>query len=167
MPPAGSQEPVESTSITFDQLESRPGFFATKAATSGRPARVTFLPEPERRARRYTLISVDDHLVEPPHLFQGRMPAKWADAAPRVELDDDGMEYWSYDGKRHYKVGLNAVVGRPQDELSFEPARFDEMRRGAWDIDARVADMDLNGVYASLNSLPRWQVSPASATSSQ
>ena len=25
------------------------------------------------------------------------------------------------------------------------------MRRGAWDIDARVADMDLNGVYASLN----------------
>ena len=25
------------------------------------------------------------------------------------------------------------------------------MRRGAWDIDARVHDMDLNGVYASLN----------------
>jgi hypothetical protein len=25
------------------------------------------------------------------------------------------------------------------------------MRRGAWDIHARVSDMDLNGVYASLN----------------
>ena len=37
------------------------------------------------------------------------------------------MEYWAYDGERHYKVGLNAVVGRPQDELSFEPTRFDEM----------------------------------------
>ena len=61
------------------------------------------------------------------------------------------MEYWSYDGERHYKVGLNAVVGRPIEELSFEPSRFDEMRRGAWDIDARVHDMDLNGVYASLN----------------
>jgi predicted TIM-barrel fold metal-dependent hydrolase len=61
------------------------------------------------------------------------------------------MEYWAYDGERHYKVGLNAVVGRPREELSFEPTRFDEMRRGAWDIDARVHDMDLNGVYASLN----------------
>jgi predicted TIM-barrel fold metal-dependent hydrolase len=29
--------------------------------------------------------------------------------------------------------------------------RFDEMRRGAWDIEARVADMDLNGIFASLN----------------
>jgi predicted TIM-barrel fold metal-dependent hydrolase len=151
MPADGIQPPASSTSITFDQLESRPGFFTTKAATSGRPSRVTFLPEPERRARWCTLISVDDHLVEPPHLFQGRMPAKWAEAAPHVELDESGMEYWSYDGKRHYKVGLNAVVGRPQDELSFEPTRFDEMRRGAWDIDARVADMDLNGIYASLN----------------
>ena len=31
-------------------------------------------------------------------------------------------------------------------EYGFEPTRFDEMRRGAWDIDARVADMDINGV---------------------
>ena len=41
--------------------------------------------------------------------------------------------------------------GGPSTEYGFEPARFDEMRRGAWDIHARVADMDLNGVYASLN----------------
>jgi hypothetical protein len=32
-----------------------------------------------------------------------------------------------------------------------EPARFDEMRRGCWDIKARVADMDLAGIWASLN----------------
>lgn len=133
-------------SINFDDLESRPGFF-----TGSKPARVTFLPDPPRRARRYTLISVDDHLVEPPHMFEGRLPARLQDAAPRVMVDDTGMEYWAYDGQRHYKVGLNAVVGRPQEELSFEPTRFDEMRRGAWDIDARVHDMDLNGVYASLN----------------
>src|SRR5471032_1295186 len=104
MPAEGTEPPATSTSITFDQLESRPGFFTTKAATSGRPSAVTFLPEPERRARWCTLISVDDHLVEPPHLFQGRMPAKWVAAAPCVEFDDEGMEYWSYDGKRHYKV---------------------------------------------------------------
>jgi predicted TIM-barrel fold metal-dependent hydrolase len=132
--------------IGFDDLERRPGFFVTS-----KPERVTFLPEPERRARWCTLISVDDHLVEPPHLFESRLPARLQPYAPRVEVDDEGMEYWSYDGQRHYKVGLNAVVGRPREELSFEPTRFDEMRRGAWDIDARVHDMDLNGVYASLN----------------
>ena len=139
-------------SIEFDDLEKRPGFFVTS-----KPEQVTFLPDPERRSRRFTLISVDDHLVEPPHLFEGRMPARYVDLAPRVELDEDGMEYWAYDGERHYKVGLNAVVGRPMEERSFEPSRFDEMRKGAWDIDARVHDMDLNGVYASLNfpsSLP-------------
>jgi predicted TIM-barrel fold metal-dependent hydrolase len=139
-------------SINFDDLERRPGFFSTS-----KPEHATFLPEPERRPRRFTLISVDDHLVEPPHLFEGRMPARFADLAPHVELDDAGMEYWAYDGERHYKVGLNAVVGRPMEERSFEPSRFDEMRRGAWDITARVHDMDLNGVYASLNfpsSLP-------------
>ena len=132
--------------IGFDDLERRPGFFVTT-----KPDQVTFLPEPERRDRWCTLISVDDHLVEPPHLFEGRVANRYVPLAPRVEIDDAGMEYWWYDGNRHYKVGLNAVVGRPREELSFEPTRFDEMRRGAWDIDARVHDMDLNGVYASLN----------------
>jgi predicted TIM-barrel fold metal-dependent hydrolase len=47
-------------------------------------------------------------------------------------------------------VGFNAVVGRPVTEYSFEPTRFDEMRRGAWDISARIADMDVNGIYASV-----------------
>jgi len=132
--------------ISFDDLEKRQGFFATT-----KPERPTFLPEPDRRQRWFTLISVDDHLVEPPHMFEGRVPKQFADRAPRVELDDASMEYWSYDGQRHYKVGLNAVVGRPVEERSFEPSRFDEMRRGAFDIHARVHDMDLNGVYASLN----------------
>ncbi len=132
--------------LSFDDLESRAGFFATT-----KPATPTFLPDPERRHRYMTLISVDDHLVEPADLFEGRVPARFADTAPRVEIDDDGMEFWAYDGRRDYKVGLNAVVGRPVEERTFEPSRFDEMRRGAYDIHARVHDMDLNGVYASLN----------------
>jgi predicted TIM-barrel fold metal-dependent hydrolase len=47
-------------------------------------------------------------------------------------------------------VGFNAVAGRPRDEHTFEPARFDHMRRGAWDAKFRLADMDLNGVWASV-----------------
>ena len=140
------------TSIDFDDLESRAGFFATRAAREGRPQQVTFLPEPERRPRRCTLISVDDHLVEPPHLFEGRVPADVRRARARsVEVDDEGMEYWLYDGNAPLQGRAQRGRRSPDGELSFEPTRFDEMRRGAWDIDARVHDMDLNGVYASLN----------------
>ena len=48
-------------------------------AKTGADKTVTFLPEPERAARRYTVISVDDHIVEPPDTFEGRGPAKFAD----------------------------------------------------------------------------------------
>ena len=37
---------------------------------------------PERRPRFHTLVSADDHLVEPPHLFEGRLPKKFADREP-------------------------------------------------------------------------------------
>jgi predicted TIM-barrel fold metal-dependent hydrolase len=117
---------------------------------SDRPRTVTFLPEPEPVKRLYTLISVDDHVVEPRHVFEGRMPAKFADRAPHIVEEDNG-EVWYYDGTRRADIGLNAVVGRPIAEASFEPKRFDEMRRGAWDIAERVKDMDVNGVYASVN----------------
>jgi predicted TIM-barrel fold metal-dependent hydrolase len=116
---------------------------------AGRPRTVTFLPEPERRPRPYLLISVDDHVVEPAHLFEGRVPAAYVDRAPRIIEEPDGRQQWHFDGTQP-NVGLNAVVGRPVLEASFEPSRFDEMRKGAWDIDARVHDMDLNGIYASV-----------------
>jgi predicted TIM-barrel fold metal-dependent hydrolase len=108
------------------------------------------LPDPERRQRRYTIISVDDHLIEPPDLFDGRMPAKLASVAPRVIEGEGGAQLWQFDGKQYPNVGLNAVVGRPPEEWSMEPARFDEMRKGCWDIHARIADMDLAGIWASL-----------------
>jgi predicted TIM-barrel fold metal-dependent hydrolase len=96
------------------------------------------------------IVSVDDHLIEPPGLFEGRLPSGLAARAPRVVEGDDGSELWEFDGKRYPNIGLNAVVGRPRDEWSMEPARFDEMRRGCWDIDARLHDMDIAGIWASL-----------------
>jgi predicted TIM-barrel fold metal-dependent hydrolase len=150
-----------SGGITLDQLEQLPNFTARR----GERGPATFLPEPERRARHFTIISVDDHLIEPAHLFEGRMPAALADRAPHVVEDADGTQRWHYEGRVWKNIGLSAVVGRPLEECSFDPTRFDEMRRGAWDIHARIADMDLAGVYASVNfpSLagfagPRFQV---------
>ena len=48
-------------------------------------------------------------------------------------------------------AGQNAVAGRRHGPVSSEPFRFDQMRPGCWDIDARIRDMDINGVWASLN----------------
>src|SRR5262249_49852573 len=71
--------------------------------------------------------------------------------APHVVDGPDGGQVWLYEDVVIPNIGLNAVVGRPVEEFTFEPTRFEHMRRGAWDPRARLADMDINGVYGSLN----------------
>ena len=110
-----------------------------------------FLPEPEPREVRYTVISVDDHLVEPPDMFEGRLPAAFQDRAPQVVETTSGNEVWEFEGQRFTQVGMNAMAGRRPETMRLEPSRFDEMRPGCYDIDARIRDMDINGVWASLN----------------
>ena len=112
---------------------------------------VTFLPDPEPREVIVPIISVDDHLIEPPWTFEGRLPAKLASKAPKIIELEGGAQAWDFDGKQVANVGFNAVAGRPSSEYTKEPTRFDEMRRGAWDIKDRIKDMDINGIYASLN----------------
>jgi predicted TIM-barrel fold metal-dependent hydrolase len=109
------------------------------------------LDDPEPRAIRYTLISVDDHLVEPPGMFEGRLPTPLQDQAPKVVETEEGHEVWVFDGRVFFQVGLNAVVGRKREDWKVEPTRFDEMRPGCYDIHERIRDMDINGVWASVN----------------
>lgn len=97
-----------------------------------------------------TIVSVDDHLVEPPDMFEGRLPHRFADRAPRVIERPDGREMWLFEGVEIPNFGLNAVSGRPQEEYGIEPTRFDEIRAGCWDVDRRVEDMNAGGVLASL-----------------
>lgn len=109
------------------------------------------LPDPEPREVRYTIISVDDHLVEPPGMFEGRLARRLQADAPKVVRAEDGNEAWAFEGQVYSQIGLNAIAGRRKDTWNREPARFSDMRPGCWDIDARIADMDINGVWASLN----------------
>ena len=111
----------------------------------------TLLPDPEPRPVRLTIVSVDDHLVEPPHMFEGRLPARLQERAPRVVEDDAGNQSWRFEGERYELPCLGAVAGRPREEWTLEPTRFDQVRPGCYDIEARVRDMDLNGVWASVN----------------
>ncbi len=96
------------------------------------------------------LVSVDDHVVEPPDLFEGHIPERWRDLAPRMVTRDDGADVWQYDGKEIVNIGLNAVAGRPPEEYGMEPTSMHEMRPGCYDIHERVRDMDANGVVGSM-----------------
>jgi predicted TIM-barrel fold metal-dependent hydrolase len=101
------------------------------------------------------LVSVDDHVVEPPDVFEGRVPKKYEDLAPKLIVKDDGTEAWEYLGNLSQSVGLNAVVGRPPEDYGLEPAAFSDMRPGCYDVNERVRDMNANGVLGSL-CFPSW-----------
>jgi predicted TIM-barrel fold metal-dependent hydrolase len=103
------------------------------------------------RAADMILVSVDDHLVEPPDLFEGRVPAKYADLAPKVVQDESGAHVWHFNGQVIPNIGLNAVAGRPREEYGIEPTAFDEMRPGCYDVHERVKDMNAGGVLAAMN----------------
>ena len=100
------------------------------------------------RMEDLVIVSVDDHIVEPPDMFRQHLPGDVEQ--PRVQELPDGTEAWVWDGQVQVNIGLNAVVGRPKDEWGMEPARFEHLRKAAYDVDARVEDMNANGVLASL-----------------
>src|SRR4029077_6718798 len=126
----------------------------TVPSRTGPPARPPddlFLPEPAPRPVKYTVISVDDHVVEPAHTFEGRLPTALQDRAPRIVETRKGHQVWEFEGQRYTQVGMNAVAGRRPETVKLEPLRFHQMRPGCFDVDARLRDMDINGVWASVN----------------
>jgi predicted TIM-barrel fold metal-dependent hydrolase len=103
------------------------------------------------------LVSVDDHVIEPPNVWTDRLPAKYRDEAPHMVETKVGPA-WQYDGKRVPTSGLSVTAGKKKEEFSPDPVTFDEMRPGVYDPVARVADMDRAGILASLcfPSFPRF-----------
>ena len=85
-------------------------------------------------------------------MFLEHLPASYLDREdiPRVVRTEAGDDVWIYDGRQFPNIGLNAVAGRPRDEYGIDPTSYDEMRRGCWDVDARIDDMNANGVLASM-----------------
>src|SRR5687767_12721947 len=92
------------------------------------------------------LVSVDDHIIEPPDVFARQLPSKWADDAPTLVQRPDGTIVWRYQGTQVATLALNAVVGRNPDELGYEPTSYSEIRTGCYDVRERVRDMNAAGV---------------------
>jgi hypothetical protein len=96
------------------------------------------------------LVSVDDHVVEPPDMFGRHLPAKWKDRAPRMVKNDSGDDVWVFEDRKLPNIGLNAVAGRPPEEYGWEPTSLGQMRPGCYDVRARIDDMNANGLLASM-----------------
>ena len=95
------------------------------------------------------LISVDDHIVEPPTMFEQHLTPEWKERAPKV-VKKHGADMWVFEGQPIPNIGLNAVVGRRPEEYGVEPTAYDQMRPGCYDVKERVRDMNANGVLASM-----------------
>jgi predicted TIM-barrel fold metal-dependent hydrolase len=124
------------------------------------------------------IVSVDDHVVEPAHVWERWLPAKLHDKAPRVErrgigtmrhvgggtyeqsFDPDGpqADCWVYEDLVYIHKRHVAAVGFDRDDMTMSPMTYDEMRPGCYEPKARVDDMELNWVEASLSfpSFPRF-----------
>jgi len=57
------------------------------------------------------LVSVDNHVIEPPGMFRRWLPEKFEDEASPVTTMDDGSEAWEFAGQRILTFGLDAVAG--------------------------------------------------------
>ena len=116
------------------------------------------------------IVSVDDHVVEPAHVWERWLPAKHRDAGPRIErrgigsmrhvgggtyeqtFDPDGpqADCWIFEDLVYIHKRHVAAVGFDRDDMSMSPITYEEMRAGCYEPVARLADMSVNHVEASL-----------------
>jgi predicted TIM-barrel fold metal-dependent hydrolase len=126
------------------------------------------------------IISVDDHVMEPPGVWQDRLPERFKANGPRqvrrkiaemtfvggvfsyreANEGEDGTwcDWWLYDDLQYPLTRLMAAAGYPRDEVTVSPITMDDMRKGCWDPKARLADMDVNHTEVSLSfpTFPRF-----------
>jgi predicted TIM-barrel fold metal-dependent hydrolase len=96
------------------------------------------------------IISVDDHVSEPPDMFDRHLSPADLATAPKFKVSAKGTNYWEYQGIKLPSIGLGSVVGRPFEEYGMEPTSLEQLREGCYNSNARVDDMNVNGIAASL-----------------
>jgi predicted TIM-barrel fold metal-dependent hydrolase len=97
------------------------------------------------------VVSVDDHVVEHPLVWAERLAKKHLERGPKIVETPEGHQVWSFEDKIVPNIGLNAVAGKDPKEFGFDPVRFDGMLPGCYEVEARIADMELDGVHVQMN----------------
>lgn len=95
------------------------------------------------------IFSANCHLIEPPHLFEGRLARKWADRAPRLVDDATGGQEWRFEDVAKPVARICAISGVPKAQWSLGSTRHEFMRPGCYDPVERLKDMDVDGVMVA------------------
>ena len=114
------------------------------------------------------IISVDDHVIEPPDLFQRRLPARFRERGPKVVrlpwqpgggFRAQGMapapsgpetDFWQVEDIHIAVAKVEVAAGLPPEQVRHEPISFDEMRPGCYQVKERLRDMDRAKIERSL-----------------
>ncbi len=98
-----------------------------------------------------TIISADSHVTEPAGTYVDRIDHKYKDSAPHLVRDEKlGDVFMVKDFPRPVTIGLAAAAGLDAEKLRIFGAKFEDMHRGGWDPNARLADQDRDGVSAEV-----------------
>jgi predicted TIM-barrel fold metal-dependent hydrolase len=99
----------------------------------------------------FPIISADSHITEAHDTYRAYIDPKWRDKAPRIEYVDQIGDAFLIEGfTRPVALGLVAAAGKPAEELRISGVRFEELHKGGWDPDARMADQARDGVDAEV-----------------
>jgi predicted TIM-barrel fold metal-dependent hydrolase len=97
------------------------------------------------------IISADSHITEPPGTYVDRIDHAFRHRAPRMVHDATRGDVFVIEGlEKPIPMGLIAGAGKSAEELTMFGARFEDMHRGGWDPEARLADQDRDGVSAEV-----------------
>jgi predicted TIM-barrel fold metal-dependent hydrolase len=100
---------------------------------------------------KYSIISADAHILEPPHIWREWLPQEYQDRAPQLTKDSEGGDAWLFAGATDPDpIGLTATPGMPWDQFRWKGVTYDEARAGCYDGAARVGDMAADGVDAEV-----------------
>lgn len=98
-------------------------------------------------------ISADSHVVEPKELWLTRMDKRFRGRAPRIQSRQDG-DYFAIEGVEPFSISpLGAMI---QDKVAGREVvtrvgkRAEDIRAGAWQAGARLADQQLDHIRAEV-----------------
>ena len=96
------------------------------------------------------LISVDDHVQEPPSLWTDRLSKnRWGERIPHLERTAEGCERWFVDGKVLID-GHSGRAGALMADRNREPSRWEEVPPSAYLPSERLKMMDASGIDYSV-----------------
>jgi len=97
----------------------------------------------------YRMIDADCHVVEPPHIWEKWLPAEFQDRAPKLVKDEEGGDAWQLQPDAPLmKIGLVATPGMRFEDMKWAGYTYDDVRKGCWEGEARLEDMDFDGIDA-------------------